>query len=201
MVRNASTVGDRAVVIGGSMAGLLTARVLADFFNKVTILERDSFPIEAPEPRKGIPQCRQLHILLTRGKQIMEELFPGLEAELLDAGAAVLDMGGDVEWLNPFGWGIRFPSGFQALSFSRYILDWLIYRRLSKIDNIEIIEASYVKGLLASEDRTRVTGVTVRRRGIENPEQIYQEELPAQLVIDASGYSSQAPKWLEAIGY
>ena len=34
----------QALVIGGSMAGLLAARVLADHFSQVTILERDRFP-------------------------------------------------------------------------------------------------------------------------------------------------------------
>ena len=131
MIQGSSALGRHTIVIGGSMAGLLTARVLSDYFEQVTILERDHFPIEAPAPRKGVPQCTQLHILLTRGRQIMEDLFPGLETELIDAGAAVLDMGADVEWLNPFGWAARFPSGFKALSFSRYILDWLIHRRLS----------------------------------------------------------------------
>lgn len=201
MARNSWVRSGHAVVIGGSIAGLLTARVLADFFERVTILERDRFPIEAPAPRKGVPQCTQLHILLSRGLQIMENLFPGLEAELIDAGAVVLDMSADVEWLNPFGWAVRFPSGFQALSFSRYILDWLIHRRLSTIDNIQVMEGSYVKGLLANDEQTRVTGVVVRRRGIDNPQQVWQEELSSDLAIDASGYSSQAPKWLQAMGY
>jgi len=198
MVRG-SSVGRHAIVIGGSMAGLLTARVLADYFEQVTILERDRFPTEVPAPRKGVPQCTQLHILLTRGRQIMEELFPGLEAELIEAGAAVLDMGADVEWLNPFGWAARFPSGFRALSFSRYILDWLIHRRLSQFHNIQAIKSSYVTGLLANADKTAVTGVVMRRR--QHSEQVQQEELSADLVVDTSGYSSQAPKWLKAIGY
>ncbi|MBD2309809.1 FAD-dependent monooxygenase [Chroococcidiopsis sp. FACHB-1243] len=198
MVRG-SSVGCHAIVIGGSMAGLLTARVLADYFEQVTILERDRFPTEVPAPRKGVPQCTQLHILLTRGRQIMEELFPGLEAELIEAGAVVLDMGADVEWLNPFGWAARFPSGFRALSFSRYILDWLIHRRLSQFHNIQAIESSYVTGLLANADKTAVTGVVMRRR--QHSEQVQQEELSADLVVDTSGYSSQAPKWLKAIGY
>ncbi|TFI51143.1 2-polyprenyl-6-methoxyphenol hydroxylase-like oxidoreductase [Mastigocladus laminosus UU774] len=198
---HASSLGAHAIVIGGSMAGLLTARVLTDYFERVTILERDHFPVEAPASRKGIPQCTQLHILLTRGRQIMEDLFPGLETELIDAGVAVLDMGADVEWLNPFGWAARFPSGFQALSFSRYILDWLIYRRLAGFKNIQVLEARYVTGLLTNADRTRVTGVYLRCRDVVNSKQVQQEKLTADLVVDTSGYSSQAPKWLKAIGY
>ncbi|MEM1243179.1 MAG: 2-polyprenyl-6-methoxyphenol hydroxylase-like oxidoreductase, partial [Cyanobacteria bacterium P01_H01_bin.26] len=170
-------------------------------FERVTVLERDRFPIEAPAPRKGVPQCTQLHILLTRGRQIMEALFPGLEAELIDAGAAVLDMGADVEWLNPFGWGVRFPSRFMALSFSRYILDWLVHRRLCQFDNVQVLELSYVTGLLTNARQTAVTGVRMRQRDLDNLEQVQHKELRADLVVDASGYSSQAAKWFQEIGY
>ncbi|MEM8614909.1 MAG: FAD-dependent monooxygenase [Cyanobacteria bacterium P01_H01_bin.105] len=201
MLQASSTVGRHAIVIGGSMAGLLTARVLTDYFERVTVLERDCFPLDAPAPRKGVPQCTQLHILLTRGRQIIEELFPGLEAELIDAGAVVLDMGADVEWLNPFGWGVRFPSGFMALSFSRYILDWLVHRRLCQFDNVQILELSYVTGLLTNATQTAVTGVRMRQRDVDNSEQVQPKELSADLVVDASGYSSQAAKWFQEIGY
>src|SRR5690348_8426357 len=56
-----STSNHQAIVIGGSMAGLLVARVLADVFERVTIVERDRFPA-GPEPRKGLPQARHIHV-------------------------------------------------------------------------------------------------------------------------------------------
>src|SRR5437588_6993875 len=83
-------VGSHALVVGGSMAGLLAARVLADSFDQVTILERDRYP-EGPAPRKGVPQARHPHVLLTRGRLILEQLFPGLGEELLAAGAPLVD--------------------------------------------------------------------------------------------------------------
>jgi hypothetical protein len=33
-----------ALVIGGSVAGLCAARVISDFFEQVTVLERDAYP-------------------------------------------------------------------------------------------------------------------------------------------------------------
>ena len=198
MNRQSSILGQRAVVIGGSIAGLLTARILTNYFERVTILERDCFP-KQPEPRKGIPQCKQLHILLTKGREIMEELFPGLQDELLAQGAATVDMIGDVEWLNPFGWGYRFPSGFMALSFSRYILDWLIYHRLLEIDCIDFLEQTYVTELLKSEDGKGVAGVKIKQRN-QTGEKI-ESNLSADLVVDASGYGSSAPQWLKSLGY
>lgn len=66
-----------AVVVGASMAGLLAARVLTDHVERVTVLDRDALPVGA-EHRAGVPQGRQLHLFLMRGRQIVEELFPGV---------------------------------------------------------------------------------------------------------------------------
>ena len=66
----------RAVVIGASLAGLLAARVLRDAFDEVVLVERDRIPVR-PEPRSGVPQARHIHVLLVRGAQILEALFPG----------------------------------------------------------------------------------------------------------------------------
>src|SRR4029077_2280688 len=95
-----------AVVVGGSLAGMLAARVLSDHFDGVTLLERDRF-IESPAARKGLPQGRHAHVLLERGRGAMERLLPGLTAELVRAGAEPLDATRDVAWLNPYGWYVR----------------------------------------------------------------------------------------------
>ena len=71
------TNGQHAVVLGGSLTGLLAARVLADHFDRVTLIERDAYP-ENTEARRGIPQANHVHGLLVRGRQILEEFFPGL---------------------------------------------------------------------------------------------------------------------------
>src|SRR5262245_41628983 len=94
----------RAVVIGGSFAGLLAARVLADRFDDVMLVERDTFP-GGPEPRKGVPQSRHIHILLVRGQRLLEAQFPGLMEELREAGAASVHWPRDMLWLGAKGWG------------------------------------------------------------------------------------------------
>ena len=86
-----------ALVIGGGIAGLLSAQVLTKYFSKVTIVERDVFASE-PEPRKGVPQSHHVHVLLKRGQQILEKIFPGIEADLIEAGAPVIDWTGDLLW-------------------------------------------------------------------------------------------------------
>ena len=114
---------EHAVVIGGSMAGLLAARVLAAHFRRVTVVERDCFP-QTPTFRKGVPQSRHAHVLLTRGRTLLERLFPGLAAELQAAGASTVAWPGDVLWLTPAGWSTRFRPGFPFLCCSRDLLEW-----------------------------------------------------------------------------
>src|SRR5262249_30695872 len=103
-----------AVIVGGSLAGMLAARVLADHFDTVTLLERDRFP-EAPAARKGLPQGRHAHALLERGRRILERFLPGLTAGLVWAGAVrppPIFPGSSPAWAPPAGMsGSRAPSG------------------------------------------------------------------------------------------
>jgi 2-polyprenyl-6-methoxyphenol hydroxylase-like FAD-dependent oxidoreductase len=86
-------IGDHAVVLGASLAGLLAARVLADAYGRVTVVERDPLP-QTAENRKGVPQGRHAHLLLPRGAQILDGLFPGLLDDLVAGGAPVIrDLG------------------------------------------------------------------------------------------------------------
>lgn len=188
--------GSHAVVIGGSMAGLLAGRVLADHFDRVTIIERDRYP-EGPEPRQGVPQARHLHVLLMRGRMIMERLFPGVSDELLAAGAQLIDPAADLAWLTPAGWGFRFQSGLQMLTFTRDLLDWIVRRRLVAFADVQFIEGCDVTGLTANAANDCVTGVSLRFRHRLGA----AEELQADLVVDASGRTSKAPQWLQSLGY
>ena len=85
-------IGERAVVLGASMGGLLAARVLADFYRTVAVIERDVLP-DDPAQRRGVPQGQHVHALLSSGSQILGRLFPGLLDELVADGAKLLDEG------------------------------------------------------------------------------------------------------------
>src|SRR6266540_1578467 len=155
--------GEEAVVIGGSMAGLLAARVLADRFDRVTVIDRDRFP-DGAKFRKGVPQSRHLHALLASGLQILEQLFPGLEAEWVAAGAVPIEWPRDMLVLTRRGWSDRFPTGIKILSASREFLEWGVRRRVAAFGNVRFLEGRDVTGLLADADRRRVEGLRIRAR-------------------------------------
>lgn len=189
------------VVIGGSMAGLLAARVLSKHFASVTLVERDSLP-DVPEGRSGVPQARHFHTLLVQGYRLLENMFPGLDRELEMAGALPVDPTLDVAWFTPAGWGVRFPSNLRTLSCTRNLLEWAVRRRVRALPTVRILEGYAVDGLSGSPDRTAVTGVTLTRREAHGtasaPERI---SLAADLVVDASGRGSRTPQWLETLGF
>jgi 2-polyprenyl-6-methoxyphenol hydroxylase-like FAD-dependent oxidoreductase len=185
-----------AIVIGGSMAGLLAARVLADHFSRVTIIERDSLPTTA-EVRNGVPQARHLHILLARGLEIIEELFPGIGGELEAGGSPELHWGKDSIARFVTGWTPIFESHVRTRATSRALLEWTVRRRLTALPHISILEQTVVDKLVTTIDQERVTGVMVARRGVNEEPHM----LEADLVVDASGRGSQSAEWLSALGY
>ncbi|MBE2269431.1 MAG: FAD-dependent monooxygenase [Anaerolinea sp.] len=184
-----------AVVIGGSMSGLLTARVLADHFDQVTIVERDRMNTAA-ELRAGVPQGYHAHALLVRGRQIMENLLPGLEDDLVAQGTHKLDMAESVLIRFKSGWTKRMKSGLDVFSMSRPLLEGRVRSHVLSHAKITVREGVDVLGLLGSEDRSTVTGIEVRERGSKTSETLY-----ADLVVDASGRSAKTPEWLAELGY
>lgn len=183
----------KALVIGGSMAGMMTARVLSDFFAEVTIVDRDEFP-EKPENRAGTPQAFHPHRWLPRGKIIMEKLFPSYTAELLANGAFSRE--GKILCLTgPYG--TVETTDFADAGCSRALFEWVLRQRIKQIPNVRIISRQEVTSLQFTPDGTKVTGLHLRDRdNLAN-----QTTLSADLVIDASGRTSKLPKWLVENGY
>jgi prepilin-type N-terminal cleavage/methylation domain-containing protein len=191
---------NHAVVVGGSMAGMLAARVLSDHFDRVTLLERDRFA-ETPGARKGLPQGRHVHALLERGRRAAERFLPGLTGELVRGGAEPLDATGDVAWMNPIGWCVRFPGKLLMISSTRDLIDWGVRRRVAALPNVRILEGVDVAGLVRGPgDGGRVGGVRVRSRGAAADIDHGAAEVAADLVVVADGRNSRLPEWLSALG-
>ncbi len=180
---------NHAIVIGASMAGLLAARVLADHFEQVTLIDRDTFPPEG-QHRRGVPQGHHTHGLLAGGKQVVERLFPGISQEFIDGGAVKGDLARDSRWFLEGACLCKFTSGLGGLLLSRPFLEGKVRRYLLRIPNVRAREGCTVKGLATTGDKKRVTGI-----------QMEGETIDADLVIDATGRGSHSPEWLEPMGY
>lgn len=183
----------RASVIGGSMAGLLAARVLSNHFDEVVVLERDVFPSDAAD-RKGVPQGRHAHALLSSGRQVLEELFPGFADELAGRGALKVDIK-NVRWFDNGGYHAR-CTGIEALLASRPFLESHVRARVRSIPNVRLLDGVDADSLAMSADARRVEGVRIKH--IKGGQ---EETVASALTVDASGRGSQTPAWLDAAGY
>ena len=161
------TFGD-AIVIGGSMAGLLAARVLADYFTTVTVIERDE-PSEQPEPRRGVPQGRHAHGLLLRGQDTICRLFRDVREELLAAGATPVNMGRDMKWFHFGVWKCRYHSALDFISASRPLIEWTIAERVRRLPNVKMLHGWSVESVIY--DGHSVSGVRMHRRDDREAEQ------------------------------
>ncbi len=196
-----------AVVLGAGVAGLLAARVLTETFVRVTILDRDDLPGAgagtAPAgdfgDRRGVPQARHLHALMDRGRQIVEELYPGLVEQLIAAGAPTSEvLVGGRYYMH--GQRLRPTStGLTSVLASRPLLERALLRRTAALPGVRIRPRTTVAGFDSTAGR--VTGVRIRPGGVgadADPDAV--TELPAELVVDASGRNSRSLDWLAALG-
>ena len=213
-----------AIVIGGGMAGLFAANVLADHCEQVTVLERDEAwsPLSRPTDhtantnrvpqaagRPGVPQSRHVHVLLLRGVQVLRKRFPGLEEALLACGAPALNWLKETAALAGGSWLPRFDSNLLGFSVSRALLEDQVRERLRGRGNVQFLTGHRVVGLSTSRAQASVNGRRENNSGVNEVRVTgavctVEDEtvtLHADLVVDASGRSSRLPSWLEELGY
>jgi 2-polyprenyl-6-methoxyphenol hydroxylase-like FAD-dependent oxidoreductase len=185
-----------ALVIGASLAGLLAARVLSERYAEVTLLDRDTWE-DRPEPRGGVPHGRHAHGLLARGREVLEELFPGLTDDLVRTGAVAGDLQDQCRWY--FAGHALAPgrSGLQGLAVSRPMLEHDVRRRVRALPGVRIETGTAVRGLTVDHIRRRVTGVVTTDVATDGQ----PASRSADLVVDTSGRGSRGPEWLRELGY
>ncbi|MFE9257036.1 FAD-dependent monooxygenase [Streptomyces sp. NPDC006879] len=180
-----------AVVIGGSLAGMLAAAALAPYVDEVTVVERDVLPAR-PEARRSLPQAHHAHLLWSGGARAIESLLPGTTRRWLAAGARRIPLPTGLVSLSASGWFRRYPEMEFLIACSRDLLDWVVRDQVMALQRVTVRTSTEMLGLTGSAGQ--VTGVRIKPRG--EPEQT----LPAALVVDCGGRASRAPLWLEELG-
>jgi 2-polyprenyl-6-methoxyphenol hydroxylase-like FAD-dependent oxidoreductase len=190
-----------AIVLGGSIAGLLAARALVSSkrFDRITVLERDAIPTKddptrtdpTKNERAGVPHARHLHVLLRRGLLTFDDLIPGFERDLEARGAVRINAGREFFVMLRTGWAPRVDTDVYMLAFSRALLESTLRERVLTDDArvITLRDGVRVRGLMG------LAGKVVGVRTSDG------EELLADFVIDATGRRSQASEWLHQLGY
>lgn len=128
--------GSRAVVVGGSMAGLLAARVLSDGYDQVTIFERDPLP-DNSGARRSVPQADHVHVMLEPGRVILNELFPGYQDDLCSEGAVVIDVGEELVYHDHGDYLADTRSELPMLCASRPLFEQAARRHASATSGVQ----------------------------------------------------------------
>lgn len=185
----------KAVIIGGSITGLLTAYALADNFDEVIIIEKDLLPT-TPTPHKSVPQGHHVHVIYGSALELIESWFPGIVAEMVTAGANVIDFSKDLPRFFQGKWTLRYNSGVKSLLSLRPHVEWhLRCRLLAAYPNVSIREHCTVEGFQTNDNSACITGVKYKDANGQTA------TINADITVDASGRGSQTPAWLAAIGY
>ncbi|NUS14421.1 MAG: FAD-dependent monooxygenase [Streptomyces sp.] len=181
------TIGGHAVVVGASMGGLVAAAMLSQRYDRVTVIDRDTLP-DAPTDRRGVPQSGHAHALLISGRQVLEQVFPGLTDELVAGGAVTFDAGSDLLFHQMGSLRTRFNSGKLGISQTRAYLEYTVRRRVRALPNVTVRDKLSVIDLHGSPGR--VTGVVIDGG----------EVLHTDMVVDATGRSGdRTDAWLKRL--
>ena len=190
-----------AVVLGAGMAGLFAARVLSEQYARVTLIDRDPLPA-GPGVRRGVPQARHVHGFQARGVEVVEELFPGLVAELVEAGASKI---GDLSEAHFRVSGHLLSQRPQPIApvllASRPYLEYRVRSRVEALPNVRFRDCLEVAGLMHEPACDGDGDVVVTGVRVVPPGGGAEDEVRADLVVDASGRGSRTPVWLEELGY
>lgn len=179
---------EHAVVMGASVAGLLAARVLAEHFEKVTVVEKDACPADGTA-RAGVPQGRHTHILLPAGAEVLERLFPGRLAELVRDGANKFDYGRSRFYVGGV-WLPRVATKLDSFAQTRPFLEEHLRRWVVELPNVDLVYDTNVFAPLFERANARVVGLEIGGGSAA------REQLRVDLVIDATGRNSRLPGWL-----
>ncbi|OSC21765.1 FAD-dependent oxidoreductase [Mycobacterium vulneris] len=199
-VDSPNRLGEHAIVLGAGMAGLLAARVLSEFYDSVSVVERDRLP-DHPCHRRGLPQGRHAHNFHSRGLQVLDELFPGLLEDLSRAGAVVVDDGDLSRFYVRVGrYELKHSGAFSdpdALALYMTTLPFMEFhlrRRVKALPNVTFLDGHDVSGLLTTADIVNGVRITRRYNG-------FLRAVDADLVVDAMGRGARTPAFLESLGY
>lgn len=186
--------GGHAVVLGASMAGLLAVRVLREFYERVTVVERDVLPA-GNDHRRGVPQSRHLHVLLARGTSILEDLFPGFVSDAVAAGATPADALARVRMILSGRRLLQTDVGLPSVLAGRPLLENVVRTQVRALAGVGFLDGHDVVGLATTADGHRVTGARVQAEGEA------EQTLEADLVVDTTGRGSRSPVWLRQLGH
>jgi 2-polyprenyl-6-methoxyphenol hydroxylase-like FAD-dependent oxidoreductase len=186
--RQAPVLFKTACVLGGSIAGLAAARVLADHAHEVVIIERDVVSVEGCS-RASVPQDQHVHALLPGGFNWLDRWLPGLGQDMLGHGAQLSGEDRVVQYQDGQLQASR--GARRGVSASRPLIESRIRASVLALPNVRLV-------------RSQATGMEYRDGRVSAVLYGAREDtavLPVDFVVDATGRASKLSGWLSREGY
>lgn len=184
----------KIVVIGGSITGCMAAEILTRHFDDVTIVDKGNFSLNSSE-RVNIPQEKHAHVVLLKGMMLIKDIYPDILDKLKASGAPYSNLGEDIDWMQYNEWKVKYKSQYGSYFFSRNLLDSIIRKETLGNKKIRVLRNTSVDGLIVEphDSKKKITGLRVSN-------QSGSTTLPADLVIDCSGFGSRTVGMLQDVG-
>jgi 2-polyprenyl-6-methoxyphenol hydroxylase-like FAD-dependent oxidoreductase len=191
---------DDVLVVGGGVAGLCTATLLAADGRRVVVLERDPAPPPADPAdawrsweRRGVNQFTLLHAFLPRFRELLDAELPGVVEQLVELGALrnnrVADLPAAVS-----GGPRPGDERFDAVTARRPVMEAALALVAERTPGVEVRRGVAVEQLVLGEPVVpgvaHVVGVVTTNGDVLRP----------GLVVDAGGRRSAFPSQLVAAG-
>jgi 2-polyprenyl-6-methoxyphenol hydroxylase-like FAD-dependent oxidoreductase len=207
---------DHAIIIGGSIGGMVTAAYLAKYFKRITIIESDdvlsdtlmkSTPeeildyrcrLESPTSvgRSGVSQIYQLHVVEGESLRILRQLFPQLEDKLNNQyGVRTYSLKTETRFvIDGLVSNQNLTEDIEWLGVDRFTLETVLRQELClQFENqIEWKCKSRVAQLIVDQSLNIVKGVKYRCKENVGSSSL---DMYGDFIIDCSGRNSSSTKW------
>ncbi len=183
----------QAVVVGASVAGLFAARALADFFERVVVIERDNLETNFI-PRKGVPQGNHIHGILPPTYEALKQLMPEVIEQLVSNGAHIFDGGSDLKWRHFGRWLTRGETNQPIIGSTRPFYEYYLRKYVAGLNNVEFKQGYRFTEWRTDPSRKILLGIVAK-----GPDKEIQFD--SDLTVDARGSGSTLPKELLDLGF
>ena len=176
------------------MAGLLAARVLADHYDRVIVVDRDPLPTHVPVPARGAARAAPARPAPARAGRSSTSCSRASPTSCWPPARCPPTCWTRAVSCSPGTGSGRRRAGCAACCAAARSWRGTCGPGSARCRRCASLQAA-ITGLTSSADRSQITGVRIA------PSRCPERTIDTDLVVDATGRGSRTPLWLAELGY